>query len=98
MKKVLFGLVATLLTTLSFGQTLSEKISVNKNFISLMNNFDEVVQMPSPEKFVAEFDKNALLEKGNPYISSISGMQISRVENINKDIEINIQNLKKNIS
>lgn len=87
MKKGTF-LLGLLISILSFAkaETLAERIAMNQNFLGLNEVFTISLQMPQSEKFIAEFDREGLIEGGNSYLNEISEIGLEEIALINNNI------------
>jgi len=89
MKKIIFSLIATvLLSNFTNAQKLDVAIAGNKDFVALINLFENTLTMPESDNFLKSFDEKRVFEEGNPFLVSITGYSLENVDNINKNIQV----------
>jgi L-cysteine desulfidase len=88
MKKLLFGLIASVMvTSLSLGQEkLEEKIAKSDQFINMQKINETILSMKKSDVYIKEFDSKTLNEKGESYLSDISGFNVEELSNFGNQI------------
>jgi cell fate (sporulation/competence/biofilm development) regulator YlbF (YheA/YmcA/DUF963 family) len=72
--------------TIPRNYSLAERIARHESFIALMLLFDEVLEMPNSDNFIASFDTAILRYQGDNYLSQITGIPINEIQIINQGL------------
>ena len=70
---------------------LAELIANHQSFEQLILISDEVLDMPTPDAFIALLDTTQLKEEGNEYLSDITGISLTAISALNQSLVENIE-------
>lgn len=78
-------------------EELAGLLKNDEDFLSLINMTDIVIEMPNKENFSNNFNVNTLeeAENGDEYLASISGYDVSIIENTNLSLINSLSNLQE---